>query len=75
MESLFIDEGFGTLDDESLNVTVNMLMDAGGNGHGQKNGSGKMIGIISHKVEVRRDDIKEMQVTKNPGGSQVEFVN
>lgn len=75
MESLFIDEGFGTLDDEALNVTVNMLMDAGGKSADRQKGFGKMIGIISHKVEVRRDDIKEMLITKKLNGSQVEFIN
>ncbi len=48
VESLFLDEGFGTLDEETLQVVLEALM--------QLQTSGKMIGIISH-VEALKERI------------------
>ena len=41
LDSLFIDEGFGTLDDKSLNLTMNVLNSLAGN-------NSRLVGIISH---------------------------
>ncbi|MDR2097030.1 MAG: AAA family ATPase, partial [Spirochaetaceae bacterium] len=41
IDSLFLDEGFGTLDKESLELTINIL-------NGLKQYQGKLTGIISH---------------------------
>ena len=38
--SLFLDEGFGTLDSDSLELALNAL--------NQLQSSGKMVGVISH---------------------------
>ncbi|MCQ2742948.1 MAG: SMC family ATPase [Bacilli bacterium] len=46
MNSMFIDEGFGTLDQSSLKETVDQLVELGKD-------SGKMIGVISHVEELR----------------------
>ena len=48
MESLFLDEGFGTLDADTLEVALSALE--------QLNASGRMIGVISH-LEALRDRI------------------
>ncbi|WP_114778798.1 AAA family ATPase [Botryobacter ruber] len=67
INSLFIDEGFGTLDAETLDAAVTTLenLQAGG----------KMIGIISH-VEALKERIgTQIKVQKQPGGvSTVEVV-
>jgi exonuclease SbcC len=48
VDSLFLDEGFGSLDDESLEIALNVLYDL--------QQDGKQIGIISH-VQFIKDNI------------------
>mgnify|MGYP002700817700 CR=1 FL=1 len=48
IESLFLDEGFGTLDNETLDTALDAL--------DSLNASGKMIGVISH-VEAMKERI------------------
>ena len=48
LESLFLDEGFGTLDAETLDIALDAL--------DHLNASGKMIGVISH-VEAMKERI------------------
>jgi len=48
IESLFLDEGFGTLDEETLDIALDTL--------GGLNSSGKMVGVISH-VEALKERI------------------
>lgn len=61
INSLFIDEGFGTLDADTLDIAIAALENLQANG--------KMIGIISH-VEALKDGIgTQIQVSKHPGGS------
>ncbi|GAA3717523.1 SMC family ATPase [Salinicoccus jeotgali] len=45
LETMLIDEGFGTLDPETLDVAVNTLIDL--------QTTGKMVGIISHVEELK----------------------
>ncbi|OUS40147.1 hypothetical protein A9R00_07520 [Oleispira antarctica] len=59
IESLFLDEGFGTLDSATLDMALDAL--------DSLNASGKMIGIISH-VEAMKERIPvQIQVTKMNG--------
>ncbi|HWV08613.1 MAG TPA: SbcC/MukB-like Walker B domain-containing protein, partial [Pseudomonas sp.] len=59
IDSLFLDEGFGTLDGETLEVALDALDNL--------NASGKMIGIISH-VEALKERIPvQLKVHKGVG--------
>jgi exonuclease SbcC len=64
---MFIDEGFGTLDSETLDVALNALFEL------QK--SGRLIGIISHVEELKNRIPARLEVTKSrTGGSNARFV-
>ncbi|WXL24841.1 AAA family ATPase [Ectopseudomonas mendocina] len=59
IDSLFLDEGFGTLDGETLEVALDAL--------DSLNASGKMIGVISH-VEALKERIPvQLKVSKSVG--------
>lgn len=63
--SLFIDEGFGTLDNNTLETVISTLETL----HAQ----GKMIGIISHVENLKERIPAQIQVTKKSNGvSEVE---
>ncbi|MCP4440060.1 MAG: AAA family ATPase [Aureispira sp.] len=67
IESLFIDEGFGTLDQETLQVALNALQSL--------QAKGKMIGIISHVAQLKRAIPTQVQITKRGGGfSEIKVV-
>ncbi len=63
IDSLFIDEGFGSLDSESLNQALNILADLSGND--------KLIGIISHVSELISRIENKIIVKKNNNGSYI----
>lgn len=59
IDSLFLDEGFGTLDSETLDLALDAL--------DSLNASGKMIGVISH-IEAMKDRIPvQLKVKKRSG--------
>ncbi len=59
IDSLFLDEGFGTLDSETLDIALDALDNL--------NATGKMIGVISH-VEAMKERIPtQLVVTKKSG--------
>jgi DNA repair protein SbcC/Rad50 len=60
IESLFIDEGFGTLDAESLNAALSALESL--------QSTGKLIGIISHVPELKERITAKIHVTKQGNG-------
>lgn len=66
VDTLFIDEGFATLDMESLDVAIQILMDL--------NKTGRLIGIISHVEELKTRIASWINVHKTTQGSQVEVV-
>lgn len=60
INSLFIDEGFGTLDNDTLDVAISALenLQAGG----------KLIGVISHVEALKERMSTQIQVSKQAGG-------
>lgn len=67
LETMFIDEGFGSLDEEALNKAIDALIDL--------QQSGRMIGVISHVQELKQSipAILEVKKTKE-GHSYTQFV-
>ena len=64
---MFVDEGFGSLDDESLEQAMNALA-------GLADGS-RLVGIISHVAELKNRIDKQIIVTKEPsGGSRARII-
>jgi exonuclease SbcC len=61
IETMFIDEGFGTLDEESLNKAIDTLVEL--------QQSGRMIGVISHVQELKTVFPAVLEVTKTKAGS------
>ena len=66
LDTLFVDEGFGSLDEESLRQAIATLA-----GLGEGN---RLVGIISHVAELKEKIDRQIIVTKlKTGGSQVEI--
>jgi len=61
METLFVDEGFGTLDPEILQTVLAEL--------GRLQAGGRTVGIVSHIEELRRQVPDRIEVTTTPVGS------
>lgn len=66
LDTMFVDEGFGSLDEDSLNQAMNALM-------GLTEGN-RLVGIISHVAELKQRIDKQIIVTKDKsGGSSVKL--
>ncbi len=64
LDSLFIDEGFGSLDDNSIQQALKVLMNMAD--------TNRLIGIISHVAELKNRIGKQIVVAKTPlNGSSV----
>lgn len=67
LDTMFIDEGFGALDEESLLQAVRVLFDLGN--------SGRLVGIISHVAELKSRIERQIVVKKNGAvGSRADVV-
>lgn len=64
VETLFIDEGFGSLDQEALEQAMNALQSIKGY---------RMIGIISHVTELENQIPNQLRVISRNGVSHVEY--
>lgn len=66
LETLFIDEGFGSLDHDSLELAIRTLIDL--------QSSGRMIGVISHVAEMKEQLTTRIDILKEASGSSIKLV-
>ena len=67
LDSMFIDEGFGTLDQETLEQALRLLDQLSTN-------SNTLVGIISHVEELKNRIPQQIVVSKDLNGSSLEVV-
>ena len=65
LDTMFIDEGFGTLDSESLDQAIDILMEL--------QDHGRLIGVISHVNELKERIPAKLVVETDGAGSQAYF--
>lgn len=61
IETLFVDEGFGSLDEQSLEQVMDAL-------EGLRDG-GRVVGLVSHVAEMKQRITTQLQVVKGRNGS------
>ena len=66
LETLFIDEGFGSLDSDTLDLAIKTLIDL--------RNTGRMVGIISHVSELKEQISMRLDVVAGRQGSRIELV-
>lgn len=66
LETIFVDEGFGALDQDALDLAMEALM--------QLKDTGRLVGVISHVPELREVIDARLEVRGGPGGSSTRFV-
>ncbi|MDR8019540.1 SMC family ATPase [Nesterenkonia aerolata] len=66
LDSLFIDEGFGSLDEETLEHVMSALH--------RLQGEGRRVGVVSHVTEMHRAIPTQLRIDSGPGGSTTRAV-
>lgn len=66
LDSLFIDEGFGTLDPDTLATVAETIQSL--------QVAGRMVGVITHIPELRSEFSQQIQVTRHQGSSTVRVI-
>ncbi len=66
LEALFVDEGFGSLDADTLDEVMDVI-------DGLREG-GRVVGLVSHVAELRQRIPAQLHVRKTPTGSDVSVV-
>ncbi|WP_251422782.1 AAA family ATPase [Veillonella agrestimuris] len=66
MDAMFIDEGFGTLDPDTLELAMETLIELQ---HG-----GRLIGVISHVPELKARIPAHLEIERRDDGSRARFV-
>lgn len=66
LDTLFIDEGFGSLDSEALDAAIGVLA--------HLRAAGRTIGIISHVQELKERLPQRIDVVRSPQGSRLTMV-
>lgn len=64
LETVFIDEGFGSLDNETLDFAISTI---------NKLDDGRLVGIISHVEELKKQIPVRLEVKTSKTGSKAEF--
>ena len=67
LDTIFIDEGFGSLDSETLDFAINALTEL-------QTDSGRLVGIISHVEELKNRIPARLEVIKIKLGSTAKFI-
>ena len=66
MDTLFIDEGFGSLDADTLEEVMDVLATL--------QDDGRLIGLVSHVESMKQQIPHRIQVTKGQTGSTVDII-
>lgn len=66
LDTMFVDEGFGTLDPESLDTAIQCLIDL--------QADGRLVGIISHVPELKERIDVRLEITPAKEGSRARFI-
>ena len=66
IDALFVDEGFGTLDEDTLDEVMDVL-------DGLREG-GRVVGLVSHVAELRARIPAQVRVHKSRTGSSLEVL-
>ncbi len=66
LDTIFIDEGFGSLDEQALDQAMGVLHEL--------SGDGRQIGIISHVGKLSESISQKIYVKRSPKGSCVEII-
>ncbi len=67
LDSMFLDEGFGTLDPATLDVVAGAMEELAS--------AGRMIGVVTHVADLAERMPAQFRVTKGPSTSTVELVS
>ena len=65
LDTIFIDEGFGSLDPEALDMAINTLVDL--------QSSGRLVGVISHVPELKERVDVRLEINAERTGSSAQF--
>lgn len=63
LDTLFVDEGFGSLDPDTLDLVMGTL--------DELRAGGRVVGVVSHVDELRQRIPSQVRVTRTPQGSRV----
>lgn len=66
LDTMFVDEGFGTLDPDALDAAINCLIDL--------QDSGRLVGLISHVPELKERIEARLEVSTTNIGSTTKFI-
>jgi exonuclease SbcC len=66
LESIFLDEGFGTLDGDTLDVVASVIQELGA--------TGRTVGLVTHVRELAEMVPVRFEITRGPRGSTVSRV-